>query len=548
MIHSSPFLRCVQSSIAISAGIAQYQGNLKKFEAAQSRGALRSGRASNPPTRSHTLDATALDARYDREDRQPHPKEPQPAPDSDNDIGFWKPTLRIDAFLGEWLSPTYYEFTTPPPSSNMMVAGAKADLMRPASPIQGSRLPADLPQSSVHGQESGRTDAHHKRVNSVSFDLPELADALPSLEDHSSLASPGERPSTSGSMRARHKSVSNGYVPPAPNYAISGSEPIPAGYVAHARQACIRLDFQWDSMREPQNWGDGGEHGEEWAAMHTRFRRGFMEMISWYKTQSLYFDPQEDAETGDANGRELEEDEDLILILVTHSAGCNALIGAITNHPVLLDVGMGSLTMAIHKGPAYATSSTMPQRKSSVTGRRRSSVDCSQSQEYEMKIVASMEHLRAGADPLRIPQLMSPHLTAIPENGRRRDTLSSISDGTLTPELEAPSNRSSALGSILRNRSTTMGSSRSATSEPNRSGSGLWGSRASTLVEPTYTAPSRDNSGTFDGNDSQDELSTPSSMASVQAGVNRSNSQRGLWGGGSRKEPTRRWTLTEHRS
>src|SRR5699024_1321833 len=72
-----------------------------------------------------------------------------------------------------------------------------------------------------------------------------------------------------------------GYVPPTPGYAISSSDPIPSGYVAHARDACTRIDYQWDSTRNP-NWGDGGMYGEEWSAMHGRFRRGLMDMVDWY--------------------------------------------------------------------------------------------------------------------------------------------------------------------------------------------------------------------------------------------------------------------------
>src|SRR5699024_3533421 len=38
--------------------------------------------------------------------------------------------LRVDAFLGEWLCPDYFEHITPPPSSERLIAGAKAELLR----------------------------------------------------------------------------------------------------------------------------------------------------------------------------------------------------------------------------------------------------------------------------------------------------------------------------------------------------------------------------------------------------------------------------------
>ncbi|KAK3062277.1 hypothetical protein LTR53_019447, partial [Teratosphaeriaceae sp. CCFEE 6253] len=37
--------------------------------------------------------------------------------------------VRVDAFLGEWLNPEYFDQITPPPPSPMMVATAKAELM-----------------------------------------------------------------------------------------------------------------------------------------------------------------------------------------------------------------------------------------------------------------------------------------------------------------------------------------------------------------------------------------------------------------------------------
>jgi hypothetical protein len=74
-------------------------------------------------------------------------------------------------------------------------------------------------------------------------------------------------------------------------------------------------------------------------------------MMEWY-SQHNADDRGEDAlgfEQADAGHGEEDEQEDLVLILVTHGAGCNALIGALTNQPVLLDVGMASLTMAVRR-------------------------------------------------------------------------------------------------------------------------------------------------------------------------------------------------------
>lgn len=289
--------------------------------------------------------------------------------------------------------------------------------------------------------------------------------------------------------------------------------------------------------------------------MHRRFRRGLMEMIGWYKKEGPYYDPQA---TDEANGPEIstEDDEELVLVLVTHGAGCNALIGALTNQPVLLDVGMGSLTMAVHKGIRTTNKSPPPvRRQSSVpTRRRRSSVDTSQAEEYEMKYTASAEHLRAGADPLKIPALQSPHLAAIPESRRGNSTNSS--DGTLTPELELPTVKNAALGSIRRNRALTLGSNRTASGDSSGSGSsGLWGDKSATMHQPTDTLPSRESS--FNEADDQPapagpkeigEARKPETHIVTQSPLEASpKGKGGLWGSAPpKKQPVRRWTVNEH--
>ena len=73
--------------------------------------------------------------------------------------------------------------------------------------------------------------------------------------------------------------------------------------------------------------------------------QGFNKAIEWY-SQHDADDRGEDAlgiEQAERpriyHGHE-DEDEDLVVIMVTHGAGSNALIGALTNQPVLLDVGI----------------------------------------------------------------------------------------------------------------------------------------------------------------------------------------------------------------
>jgi len=83
------------------------------------------------------------------------------------------------------------------------------------------------------------------------------------------------------------------------------------------------------------------------------------------------------------------------VILVTHGAGCNALIGALTNHPVLIDVGMASLTMAVRKTVITPKSSpsTSPPESPRLHARVGAKV-LGISDEYEVKLIANTEHLR----------------------------------------------------------------------------------------------------------------------------------------------------------
>ena len=227
IIHSSPFLRCIQTSIGISAGIGQ----------SQTKTTERSLRTSLPV----------------------HPEQPesyQPAeelPDkAKRRFGSVPAKLRVDAYLGEWLSPGYFDGITPPPDSVLMVAGAKSDLIRAGDEIRGSDL-----SGTSNGQWANSWSAVDETGRGASrsrfFDL-----------------------ASQGMATVREDQPA--YVPPSPMYAISSSDPIPGGYVAHARDACVEVDYQWDSMRSPQNWGDGGEYGEEWSSMR---KLGLSRQLEW---------------------------------------------------------------------------------------------------------------------------------------------------------------------------------------------------------------------------------------------------------------------------
>ncbi|RPA92691.1 hypothetical protein L873DRAFT_1708815 [Choiromyces venosus 120613-1] len=327
VIHSSPFLRCIQTSVSIAAGIAQHHHQ--------------------EVTNAHFVAENPVD----------------PTPEDRSKFQFTKPLLRLDSWLGEWLAEDYYVDITPPPPTSLLIGTAKADYIRPSSA-------SGIPAAPV--------------VNaSPLYNLSSLTTSLPTT-------------------------FTGGYVPPSPTWAISNHGKIPTGYVSHAKDY-VEFDLGWDSSK----LGSGAEYGEEWASMHTRFKSGWKKLLWYYSSEDPKIttfptrwkratetsfsetmkkkssatintdgNPTPPLSDGEEEVEEKEEDEEIqtVLILVTHGAGCNALIGAITRQPVLIDIGISSLTMAIPEPPV----------------------------KYDLKISANTDHLRSGT-PLSTPPV-SPNL------------------------------------------------------------------------------------------------------------------------------------------
>ncbi|KAF2744033.1 hypothetical protein M011DRAFT_371915, partial [Sporormia fimetaria CBS 119925] len=395
VIHTSPYLRCVQTSIGIAAGISSFHPD-------------------NTPTL-RTPQPRAASA------RTAQPKAKGWLPLTDRPVfersGPKKIPLRIDAFLGEWLSEEYFKHITPPPVSALMVHTAKNDLSQPSEYVEPlptvyayrGHFPGGWAKTPGSPATPTRTATHDGNT----FPSPgSLAQAAHYRERSSSQGSVAANASIK-SLRllaakpAPTRLPDHIYSPPTPSFAASPSDQIPRGYVAHARDACVAVDFQWDSMRAPQEWGDGGEYGDEWSTMHRRFRKGLAGMMQWYKEHGVKSPGSSSplVERAPANGSgsyfevpaaaPAEDEEDLVLILVTHGAGCNALLGAISNQPILLDVGLASLSMAERRDEPRRPSDGPP------VYRRPSVIDVGMSDEYDLKITASTAHLLAGADPAK---------------------------------------------------------------------------------------------------------------------------------------------------
>lgn len=381
VIHSSPFLRCVQTSVGISSGLAQ----------------------------------TASDSIYQPSDVIVPRRAPtgQQSPHK-------SALLRLDTFLGEWLTPEYFEMITPPPGPALMMGGAKAELLR----REDYSIYADVPIPS-NTQPISKGALWSSPVSSPS------QQSVPSGLHQGNIFSSSAMAAALSSASQEQK---KGYVPPRPLHAISSNGKIPDGFVAHARDSCAVVDYQWDSMRAPLDFGDGGKLGEEWTSMHHRFRSGLKRMVNWYATidspDELLCAPvnneKEHSCSDSGYGEEEEEEEEVetVVIIVSHGAGCNALIGAITHKPVLMDVGIASITAAVRRSDAdYAKALAVASgRQGGASVPPQAAVD----DLYEIRMSASTEHLRSNSGASITARPASPRNTWSPSSrGGRTSALAS---------------------------------------------------------------------------------------------------------------------------
>ena len=474
-------------------------------------------RPSLPPTSAPT--SAPLQRITSQEETKPHEKTEDVEPDKITNGTAPQPPkvqrtkLCLDGFLGEWLSPSYFNEASAPPSSEELIKEAKSFFATPAEEIKGADLsiPA-IPEFvgvdwSSRETETSATPIHEKTG------LRAMAAAGHAISKRPRHSFAKEKPN--GTL-PRTGSWQLGYSPPMPTYSIAPRDAIPIGFVAHARDACIDFEADWDSMKAPLDWGDGGPFGEEWSSMHRRFRNGLQKMLAYYEDSSH-----------EANG--VSEDEDLVLVLVSHQAGCNAMIRLLTGAPALHDVGTASLTMAVRRDQPVERRVSEQKSLSPLT--RRGSLDIGIADDFEMRIVASTEHLRGGSNPLG---LNSPRLGQSPALASKRAVGADSPEGFSIGE---PIRSQSGHGALTRSLSQR---SYAADDSP-RIQSGLWRSESnSEAVDENAVSPTSGEQLWGSGSESRLGASLPM----------RSASQRGMWGGESsirrdRSPGKRRWTAVD---
>lgn len=372
--------------------------------------------------------------------------------------------LKIDAWLGEWLSSGYYAKSEPPPPSEKLVKSAKEGLKKPPEEIKGADIANTIREFDEVNWADMQRDAKDTKAAPTyeKTGLRAMAAKGHSMPRRSRTVSLTTNRDAAGAIPASEaigrRPRSSTYSPPVPTYSIAPQDTIPIGFVAHARDACVNPDFDWDSQQSPLEWGDGGQYEEEWSTMHRRFRNGLQSMLMYYEAETA-----DQMETEDG-----ESDEDLILILVTHQAGCNALIRLVTGAPALHDVGTASLTLAVRKAgltrQQSAASSTSPSR-------RRGSLDLGFDDDFDMKIIASTEHLRSGSNPLG---LNSPRLAMSPAFASRRMVGAESLEGF---SIGDPLTWRSASSSTVTRSSSTRGHAHTGSFNSDAiDGTGLWSS------------------------------------------------------------------------
>ncbi|KAI4601123.1 hypothetical protein KJ359_012310 [Pestalotiopsis sp. 9143b] len=437
VLHSSPFLRCIQTSVAISAGIASSPSPFTQSSDVLPARLQPSSRPQTPissiPVSPRTRPALVTDI--------------PPAQPTQSSNHLEKTTLRLDPFLGEWASPDYFDHITPPPKSSLMLGTAKAELLRKENHI---------PYYTESNPRPGTPTTPSRLWNSPTQSRNSTLDGFPKPGDSAFGSINNEVSERRGSHKVSNSesAIATGYAGPVPGYAISPSEPIPQGYVAHARDACVDIDYQWDSSRDPISWGDGGVLPEEWAAMHHRFRKGLKRLVDWYTTADhpgqmvtkTPTTPNPSRFDGNgAAGQSLDDEYDIedVVILVSHGAGCNALVGGITNQPVLADVPMASLSVA-RRRPGFEKIKKPADRgplTSLDDGLSRKQVTVQEL--YELSMFANTDHLVRSANVSRSSSVTGG------SRGHSRGLSSALRDINFGAYYGQPHHRSNSMSSSL---------------------------------------------------------------------------------------------------
>jgi hypothetical protein len=181
-------------------------------------------------------------------------------------------------------------------------------------------------------------------------------------------------------------------------------------------------------------------------------------MVNWYATTDYpdemlcgFTNNDGDHNCSDSGyGEDEDEEIETVVIIVSHGAGCNALIGAVTHQPVLMDVGIASITVAARKADAdYTKALAAAADRQGGAASPLAAVD----DLYDIRLSASTEHLRSNSGASITGQPASPR-NSWGGSGRRGRGSVLASPTTTEGPVQSP-----FTGLVYGNRSTSANAS-----------------------------------------------------------------------------------------
>jgi hypothetical protein len=298
IIHSSPFARCVQTAIGLSAGIAQVVPPVAD--------------TSNETENSGPI-VTRIASPYSRI------------------------TLKIDPWLGEWMTEQYFNHWVPTSLRSSDIVARARTLLTSTGEAEGIRIDVKTLSSNIPAREP-QSPKDISTINALKIQ------SLVSARGRTYVA-----PTPNHAVLATDI-IPKGYVAHARDACIQfdktwvglrdGGEYGEKWSDFHQRiGAGVEAMLQWYLVHRYDETLLGASQNDR-GLVEDELNKAASEKVE-ESTKRL-----SDISLGSVNASP-DSDEELIVILVTHAGGCNKLLHAFTHKPVLIDFPQSSLTIAM---------------------------------------------------------------------------------------------------------------------------------------------------------------------------------------------------------
>lgn len=98
----------------------------------------------------------------------------------------------------------------------------------------------------------------------------------------------------------------------------------------------VTIDYTWNSA----SMGSSGEYGESWTNMHARITAGLESLLNYYNTDSQHI--QKHRHIQKPQHAQQQQPSPTTLMVVSHGAACNPLLGTLLHVPILSVIGLAS--------------------------------------------------------------------------------------------------------------------------------------------------------------------------------------------------------------